>query len=106
MTAVVRILCGPAGSGKTNRLRQRYREAVRKRVGTALWIGQTGRQIDALRPHLLGDLDGCFAPGLFTFQDFAEEIIRVNDPAARPLSNVQRRLLADDLVTWLHARGD
>src|SRR5262249_9170577 len=30
----------------------------------------------------------------------------VNDPTARPLSHVQRRLLADELVADLHARGE
>src|SRR5207302_5673814 len=35
----------------------------------------------------------------------ADEVVRVNDPAARPLSHVQRRLLADDIVADLHARG-
>src|SRR5262249_35823438 len=37
--------------------------------------------------------------------DFADEVIRCNDPAARPLSHLQRRLLADDLVAELHAKG-
>jgi ATP-dependent helicase/DNAse subunit B len=105
MTAVVRILCGPAGSGKTGRLAERYRERVRSEFGTALWLGPTHRAVEALRPRLLDGLPGCLAPHLFTFQDFAEEVIRVNDPSARPLSHLQRRLLADDLVAELHARG-
>ena len=32
---------------------------------------------------------------MFTFQDFAEEVIRVNDPTARPLANLQRRRRRD-----------
>src|SRR5262249_27399063 len=63
------------------------------------------RHVEALRPRLLQGLACCLAPHLFTFQDFAEEIIRVNDPAARPLSHLQRRLLAADLIAELHARG-
>ena len=39
---------------------------------------------------------------LYPFQDFVEEIIRVNDPQAKPLSGVQRRLLAEELVADLH----
>jgi ATP-dependent helicase/DNAse subunit B len=74
-------------------------------LGAALWLGPTRRSIDAVRPWLLSGMAGCLAPNLFTFQDFAEEIIRVNDPQARPLSNVQRRLLADTLVADLHNRG-
>src|SRR5262249_33994714 len=106
MGALVHVLCGPAGAGKTRRLAEQYRSAVRSEVGTALWIGPNPRHVEALRRHLLGDLPACWAPNLFTFQDVAEEIIRLNDPAARPLANVQRRLLADDLVSQLHAEGE
>jgi ATP-dependent helicase/DNAse subunit B len=42
---------------------------------------------------------------VLTFLQFAEEVIRVNDPAARPLCQAHRRLLADDVVADLHARG-
>jgi ATP-dependent helicase/DNAse subunit B len=103
MTASLHLLCGPAGTGKTNRLLQRYREVARSGIGTALWLGPTRRSVEALRGRLLGELPGLLAPQLFTFQDFAEEIIRVNDPTARPLSDLQRRLLVDDLVAELHA---
>jgi ATP-dependent helicase/DNAse subunit B len=105
MTATVHILCGPAGSGKTQRLMERYRSVCRQALGAALWLGPTQRNIEALRPRLFAGLSGCLAPNVFTFQDFAEEIIRGNDPSARPLSHVQRRLLADDLLAELHAQG-
>jgi len=105
MPARVRILCGPAGSGKTSRLLERYASAVRSHPGGALWLGPSQRSVEALRPRLMSGLGGCLAPGLFTFQDFVEEVIRVNDPSARPLSNLQRRLLANELVAQLHTRG-
>jgi ATP-dependent helicase/DNAse subunit B len=105
MTATVRILCGPAGSGKTQRLLERYRTVARQAVGTALWLGPSHRHVEALRPQLLQGSGGCLGPNLFTFQDFAEEIIRSNDPPARPLSHLQRRLLVDDLIAELHTRG-
>ena len=44
-------------------------------------------------------------PRLHTFQEVLEEIVRVNDPAARPLTAVQRRLLAEDLVADLTDGG-
>jgi ATP-dependent helicase/nuclease subunit B len=62
--------------------------------------------VEAISRDLCGSQPAALAPRLFTFQDFAEEIIRVNDPAARPLSNIQRRLLADDIVEKLHAEGE
>src|SRR5262249_48568327 len=66
----------------------------------------THRSVEALRQRLSEACGSLVAPNLFTFQDFAEELIRVNDPAARPLANAQRRLLAEDLVTQLHTRGE
>jgi ATP-dependent helicase/DNAse subunit B len=106
MSAIVHILCGPAGCGKTQRLRERYRASVRDAIGAALWIGPTIRYVEAVRPSLFDGLDSWLAPHLFTFQDWVEEIIRVNDPTAKPLSNVQRRLLADDVVSQLRAEGE
>src|SRR3954449_6345958 len=98
MAAAVHVLCGPAASGKTQRLLRRYRAAARQDPGSALWLAPTRRAAEALRPLLAEGGPALLAPGLFTLQDFAEELIRANDPAARPLSHPQRRLLADDLV--------
>jgi ATP-dependent helicase/DNAse subunit B len=103
--AKVHLLCGPAGSGKTGQLLERWRTATRSAPGQVLWLGPNQRTVEGLRQTAARDLADGFALHLFTFQEFVEEIIRVNDPAARPLSNVQRRLLADDLVAQLHARG-
>ncbi len=104
MSATVHILCGPAGSGKTSRLLERYRAAAAV-PGSALWLGPTRRAVEAIRETLL-DGPALLAPHLFTFQDFAEEVVRANDPTARPLSDVQRRLLADDLIADLHRRKE
>src|SRR5262249_12813939 len=105
MAATVRVVCGPAGSGKTERLLERCRAAAREGVGTALWLGPTRRAVDAVRGRLPRG-GGVLAPHLLTFQDFADAVVSANDPAARPLSAAQRRLLADDLVTELHQRGE
>jgi ATP-dependent helicase/nuclease subunit B len=100
MSATVHILCGPAGAGNTARFQERYR-TVAADLGAALWLGPTRRAVEAVRESLL-DGTSLVAPRLFTFQDFADEIIRVHDATAQPLSDVQRRLLADDMVADLH----
>jgi ATP-dependent helicase/nuclease subunit B len=105
MPAAVHVLCGPAASGKTQCLLERYRAAVREAPGSALWLAPTRRAAEALRPLLAAGGRALLAPNVFTLQDFAEELIRCHDPAARPLSHPQRRLLADDLVADLHAEG-
>jgi ATP-dependent helicase/DNAse subunit B len=104
MPAVVHVLCGPAASGKSQRLLERYRAAARSVPGSALWLGPTRRAVEAVRQRLAEGRSGLLASNLFTLQDFAEEIIRGNDPTARPLSHLQRRLLADDIVAELHAQ--
>jgi ATP-dependent helicase/DNAse subunit B len=106
MAAKVHILCGPAGSGKTGRLLERYREVVAQAIGAALWLGPTRRGVESVRERLVPASGALLAPNLITFQEFAEEVIRVNEPTSRPLANVQRRLLADTLVADLHARGE
>src|SRR5262245_28615222 len=106
MTATVQLLCGPAGSGKTGRLLRRYLEVARSGLGQALWLAPNYRAVLSIRERLAHALRGSLVPSAFTFQDFAEEVIRANDPAARPLSHVQRRLLAEDIVTGLHERGE
>jgi ATP-dependent helicase/DNAse subunit B len=104
MSGVVHVVTGPDGSGKTERLLARYRSVARAGVGTAVWLTPTRRAADERRRQLAPA--SFLSPGVFPLQDFVDEVIRVNDPAACPLSDVQRRLLADDLVGQLHAEGE
>ncbi|HJT78128.1 MAG TPA: hypothetical protein VJ739_13070, partial [Gemmataceae bacterium] len=106
MTAAVHLVCGPPGSGKTRQLLARCREVARAAAEVALWLVPTYRHLFMLRERLLAEGGGGLGLHLLTFQDFAEEVIRFNDPAARPLPAVQRRLLVDALVTDLHRRGE
>src|SRR4051794_31437112 len=98
MAAAVRVLCGPAGAGKTQRMLERFRVCLTDRPGSALWLGPTVRAVETLRERLLRGTAALCCPRLSTFHDVLQEIIRVNDPEARPLTTVQRRLLAEDLV--------
>src|SRR3712207_3009580 len=106
MTASVTILCGPPGAGKTHRLLQRYGAVAGSGLGTALWLAPTQRSAEAVREQLLEHAPALLAPYVFAFQDFVDELVRVNDPAARPLSDVQRRLLVDGLIADLHRSGE
>ena len=105
MAAAVRILCGPAWAGKTQRLLERYRVCLADRPGSALWLGPTVRSVEALRERLLEETAALCCPRLTTFHDVLQEIVRVNDPEARPLTAVQRRLLAEDMAAELSGGG-
>lgn len=105
MTATVHILWGPSGSGKTRRLCEVLRDTDAA-PGATLWIGPSQRALETVRTRLLSAGVCDRWPRLLTFQDFAEEILRTNDPTARPLSHAQRRLLVETVIEELHARGE
>jgi ATP-dependent helicase/DNAse subunit B len=102
MTAAVHILSGPAGSGKTSRLIERCRAANQVAVGVTLCLVPTHRHRMALEQRLIEADCASVGLDLLTFEDCASEVIRLHDPAARPLANAQRRLLVDTLVAEHH----
>jgi ATP-dependent helicase/DNAse subunit B len=103
MAATITILCGPAGSGKTGRLLERLRACA---PHTALWLGPTQRGVETILNRLGDALPTPQGPRLFTFAEFIDEILQVNDATVRPLSGVQRRLLLEEVVSRLHGDGD
>src|SRR5947209_1051813 len=105
MTAAVHILCGPAGSGKTGRLLERLRTVVRDAPGSALWLAPTRRSVEGVRQRLLAGLAGLWGFRLCTLADFVDSVLGDNDPLARPLSDVQRRLVVEEVVADLDGAG-
>src|ERR1019366_502982 len=97
----VHILCGPARSGKTGRMLTRFRERHADAPESVLWLAPTVRAVEALR----GEVACSDNSRLRTFHEMLQEIVQANDPAARLLSGVQRRLLTEDLVASLAADG-
>ncbi|MBI1918205.1 MAG: exodeoxyribonuclease V subunit gamma [Planctomycetes bacterium] len=123
MVETVHILASPAGSGKTTQLLARCREAATRGPASVLWLAPTLRRAEQVRALLaegagawragdpLARLPrkavemGCLSPFVLTFQDFADDLVAANDPDARPLSRVQRRLLLDEVIAELHDQG-
>ncbi len=106
MPAAVHVLCGPARAGKTQRMVERFQARLADAPGSVLWLGPTVRAVEALRGRLREATAELGLPLLHTFQEVLEKIVRANDPAARPLTAVQRRLLTEDLVADLADGGD
>lgn len=105
MSAAVRVICGPAGSGKTARMRGLCLDRARLDPGAALWLGPTHRAVEEVREEAIREAGSLVGLRMAAFSDFLDEIVRHNDPQARLLSEVQRRLLAEDLLADLQARG-
>src|SRR5947209_2209306 len=97
MAAQVRIITGPLAAASSERLLARWCESADQPPGSALWLFATHRAAEAFRRRAA-------APLVCTLQQFADETVRRGDPAARPLSQAQRRVIVEDLVAERRAR--
>ncbi len=107
MPAQITILCGPAGSGKTEQLLARYREALRQRPpGATLWLAPNWRVAADVRDRLLrGTLAGCFAPGVMTFAQYAQSVLRAVRVPIRPVNLLMKRELIRQLIASQSSAG-
>lgn len=76
--ALVRVLVGPAGAGKTRWLLGRYRSTLAEGpVGCGLWLAPNGQTAATVRERLLDDaLPGCLQPNVVTFAGLADAVLR------------------------------
>ncbi len=96
---------GAARSGMTNELLERCRLAETESAGSVLWIASNRRLALHTRRRLLDAAIHLASHSPCTFEELAGEIIRATDPAAMPLANVHRRLVIEELLEEMHARG-
>ena len=95
MAATVKVLMGPAGSGKTTLLLGRYRKRLSDReFGSTLWLAPTYRSAADIRQRLLdSSLTHCFAPGVMTFERFADAVVGAADRVTHRLGGLLKRQL-------------
>ena len=107
MPARITILCGPARSGKTERLLTRYRAALAGRPpGSVLWLAPTWRAADEIRQRLLDEtLPGCFLPGVMTFEKYAEAVLHAAELPIRPMTRLMKRELVRQIISDQSSRG-
>ena len=100
-------MIGPPGSGKTARLLEQYRIALREsRPGAVVWLSPTWRVASDLRGRLLGGvMDGCFSPGVMTFAQLGETILQSAAEPVRPISRLVKRHLLRQLIDDQVAQG-
>jgi ATP-dependent helicase/DNAse subunit B len=110
MPAHVTILAGPARSGKTASLVARYRRVLDENakgiVAGALWIAPTRHVADEIRGRLLNEqLRGCFAPGVYTFEQFVRGLLASSDQPPRFLGRMLKRQLVKRLIAEALGEG-
>ncbi len=101
------VITGPPRSGKTDRLLARYRALLAEnRPGAALWLAPTWRAAAEVRRRLLdGPLRGCFAPGVTTFERFAESVLEKVPEPIRPISRLMKHHLVRQLIEQARTAG-
>ena len=109
MASTTYVLIGPAGSGKTKRLRALYRQALSATqvasLPRLLWLAPNRRAAQQTRQQLLETpLEACFSPGVATFQQFADGVLKFDSAALRPLGRTGQRFLLRDIVSELAER--
>ncbi len=104
--AEVRILVGPARSGKTERLLDVYCSALGQGApGTTLWLSPTHRSCQEIRQRLVSsNIAASLGPGVMTFEELAAGVIEASPLPVRSVSRLQKRHLLRRLVAL--ALGD
>lgn len=107
MPASVRVIAGPAKSGKTTVLLAQYRAALRAGgIGSGLWIAPMHAAATETKARLLSDdFAGCFSPGCYTFKQFADAVLAFSGEAIHPIGRLAKRQLIARLVADAHAAG-
>lgn len=104
---MLRVLCGPAQSGKTERLLGQYRATLTQQTpGSALWLAPTWRAAAEVRLRLFeGEFCGCFSPGVMTFETFAETVLQSAGLPIRPITRLMKRELVRQIMGEQASRG-
>jgi ATP-dependent helicase/DNAse subunit B len=105
MPATVHLVLGPPGADRTGRLAAAFRQAAAAGFGSALFLLPTRRHAEQVRERLTS-APGMLAPHVLDVQAFADELVRLNDPAIRPLPDIDRRLLLDAVLAELKEAGE
>ncbi len=108
---MLEIIRGIAGSGKTECCLREYRQTLKSlgsqgRLGEVLWLVPTHRsvqQVLARLPH--AELPCCFAPGVMTFDQFAERVLRGAEVPSSILNSSERRMLVKSVISTARQAG-
>jgi len=100
----MKLLIGPAYSGKTEHLLSVYRAALQssaqnRNLGESLWIVPTQRATRQLKQRLITTgSTACFAPNILTFDDFAERILQHSHSASTAITESGKRFLLRQII--------
>ena len=98
------VLMGPARSGRRESLVEDYLRSLDQeqrsgRLGKCLWLAPSRLSVDDVRTELI-DHHGrsILAPGIYTFDSFADAVIVASNREARPITTIQQKYLLQLVV--------
>ena len=105
----VSLITGPARSGKTSELLDRYATGLAAAqmggIGRQLWLSPTSRVAASVRDALGGMAQGCLEPGVATFDDLAKKILLADGVKTRIIAAVAQRELLRRIIAIAHKTG-
>jgi len=100
------VLAGPAGAGKTAWVLEKYQQVLsQSHPGAALWLTPNWRGVEDIRRRLLKGRVGYLAPGIMTFDRFAEAVVEFSRQKARLIDGQMKRHLVRQLVERRRSEG-
>lgn len=106
-TGRLRIVAGPPASGKTTRLLDCFRAALKRRLpGSALWLTPNRRAASVVRDSLLGSSSAVLGSAILTFDQLAGRILQFADVPLAPLTDTMKRQLLSRLIRAAHENGE
>ena len=105
----VSLITGPARSGKTSELLDRYATGLAAApmggIGRQLWLSPTSRVAASVRDALGGMAHGCLEPGVATFDDLAKKILLADGVKTRIIAAVAQRELLRRIIATAAKNG-
>ncbi len=101
MPATVELIAGAAQTGKTQMLLERYcqRLLTGQAVGRCCWLSPNHVAAAEIQQRLLDSADrAILAPGVFTFDRFAEALIKRSPQRVRYITSAQKRRLLQQVI--------
>jgi len=88
------LLLGGAGSGKTHRCIQLFKEYIGKgKEDKVIFILPRRSLAQKVREKILAETDGYLSRGITTFSDLAEWVCNISGPSTKPISAISKRLI-------------
>ncbi len=101
MRSLAKLICGPAGSGKTTLALAHYVSSVANhRPGKSVWLSPSGRAAAGICDRLVRSVasPAILAPGVMTFASLAAAVVHASRQPVRRIGALEKRVLVGRII--------